>query len=403
MKRRDALAALAWAGSAWGSACRAAAQRDASAVAQPGGSVAGDGWHGAALAWGRGGCWIAEPGRALQALAGEASAALPPVAAARALWRVRRDGRLERWQRDGPGAWRPQEMPALEPRVHALAASPDGRFAVAAHGEQLSVLGAQGELLARFEGRDPGRTRRGAAQALFALPQRRSFVAAWPALGELWEISLDPQAPPIFEGLVHDYRMAEAIATRGYLGARRSPLGLPLPAMSFADARVPWLAGTLDDTVAVVHLDVRRRIASLRLPGALPAASTLHRSGEAWQWWLPVGDAVQRIDTARWRPIDRLPAPGPVRALQSMGEAVWALVGRAGASSLQVWRGGEWRPVELAPGRAVALAVDAPSRRVLVATEEPAALHLLDAEGRTLERWTLPAPPGAVAWMPAAG
>lgn len=391
MDRRRALAALAWAGAA--PLCAPAAQ----------GAWIGAASEGGVLAWGPQACWVGEAGGPLQVLAGEPAPELPPVGAAGAVWRVLRDGALERWQRDAALEWHPAWTGRLPARVHALAASDDGGFALAAHGEQLSLLDAHGGLVKAFEGRDLARTRHGPAQALFALAQRRSFVAGWPALGELWEISLDPAAPPVFEGLVHDYRMSEAIGSSGYLGVRRAPLGLPLPAFGFADARVPWLAGSLGDAVAVVHLDVRRRIATLALPGARPAAATLRREGGAWQWWLPVGDAVQLVDTARWTLLERLPLPGPVQRLQALGDAVWALAGQGEQASLLVRRGGPWQQVAVTPGRPTALAADAGAQRLLVATEAPAAVLLLDAGGGALARWPLPstARVEGLAWMPA--
>ncbi len=42
---------------------------------------------------------------------------------------------------------------------------------------------------------------------------RRSFVIVFEPLAELWELSTDPQAAPIFDGLVHDYHQGEAIAS----------------------------------------------------------------------------------------------------------------------------------------------------------------------------------------------
>lgn len=149
-------------------------------------------------------------------------------------------------------------------------------------------------------------------RALWHLPQRRSFVVAWPALGELWEIPLNPDAEPIFDGLVHDYRMGEGLAAPGYLGVRRTPLGPAMPELDFADARVPWLAGLQDERVVLVHLDVRRRIAERTLPGARPQAALLRHAESGLQWCLPCGQQVQVLDLPRFEPVDAvawLPAP----------------------------------------------------------------------------------------------
>jgi hypothetical protein len=71
-------------------------------------------------------------------------------------------------------------------------------------------------------------------------------------------------APPIFDGLVHDYRMGEAIARSGFLGARRTPLAAPLAVLAIA-AQQAMVLGTSHRAdgamvVELVHLDVRRSI-----------------------------------------------------------------------------------------------------------------------------------------------
>ena len=67
-----------------------------------------------------------------------------------------------------------------------------------------------------------------AVAGVFDAPPRRSFVVVFDSLPELWEISYDPQAEPIYQGLVHDYRLREGIAEPGFLNARRTRLDAPL-------------------------------------------------------------------------------------------------------------------------------------------------------------------------------
>lgn len=109
--------------------------------------------------------------------------------------------------------------------------------------------------------------RPGVPIAVCPLQPRRSFVVIVAGWHELWEISTDPAAAPIFDGLVHDYRMGEAIARPGYLGVRRVRLQRPWLA-AWADGRVPWLLGVESGApgdVAVLHLDVRRVVGRLPL------------------------------------------------------------------------------------------------------------------------------------------
>jgi hypothetical protein len=312
---------------------------------------------------------------------------------------------LELWQRNANDDWAAVARHDFEAPVHALAASRDGRHALAAHGELSSLIDATGALVRRYEGTDLQRRRRARALRLFYLARRRSFVVAWPDLGELWEISLDPAAEPVFDGLVHDYRMGEGIAQPGYLGVRRAPLGAPMADIGFADGRLPWVAGQRGEFVDVVHLDVRRRIAEWRLPGAMPSAALARRAGDGWTWWLPVGEGVQVIDTTRWRVLDRIGAPGRVQQLQALGDAVWALCGDGASARLEVWRSGAWTRVELPTGTPRDCRADPEGLKLLVVTASPSRLFVLDGDARPLHAWPLPegSEPVGVRWLPNAG
>lgn len=396
MQRRAALTALAClgAGPATGPRARAA--------------TAG---HPGILAWGPGGCWVAAGGAPeLTRLPDAPAPAIDPVPVAGGLWLVATDGGLRCWEPADDSSWRLRCRVTVEAPVHALAASADGRWALVAYGQRLSLVDGRGAVVKTFEGRDLGRLRRGAATVLFSLPQRQSFFAAWPTLGESWEISLDPHAAPLFEGLVHDYRMGEGMASPGYLGARRAPLGQPMPAFGFADRRVPWVAGVQDDDAVVVHLDVRRRIAALRVPGANLAGATLRlaSSGRGTNpWWLPAGNEIHVFDTARWVRLATHTLAGPVLQLQATDDAVWALVGeRAGATlfTLGDSQPDAWQRMSAGAGALSALRAAPRGPQVLVLRAADAhELLLLEAGGAVLRRWSVPKGVGldGVAWWPA--
>ena len=373
---------------------------------------AGAAGHPGILAWGPGGCWVAAGGATeLTRLPDAPAPAIDPVPVAGGLWLVATDGSLRCWEPADGSNWRLRCRVPVEAPVHALAASPDGRWALVAYGQRLSLVDARGAVVKTFEGSDLGRMRRGAATVLFSLPQRQSFFAAWPALGESWEISLDPDAAPLFDGLVHDYRMGEGMASPGYLGARRAPLGQPMPAFGFADRRVPWLAGMQGDEAVVVHLDVRRRIAALRVPGANPAGAALRppsRGRGTIQWWLPAGHEIHVFDTARWVRLATHTLPGPVLQLQATDETVWALVGeRAGATlfTLGDSQPDAWQRVGAGAAALSALRAAPRTPQVLVLRAADAhELLLLDAGGAVLRRWSVPKGVGldGVAWWPVA-
>ena len=334
-----------------------------------------------------------------------------PLAVSGGLWFLDGAHDLRHWHCDAEGRWQHAASRSFAEDVHALAAGADSSIVFAAHGERLSALDDSAALLRDFDGSDLAGRRRGRAAAIVAHPGRHSVVVSWPALGEWWEISLDRAAAPIFDGLVHDYRMGEAIAKPGYLGARRMPLGLPMPEPEFVDARVPWVAGRVGDALQVVNLDVRRRIGAWTLPGALPAAAALQRSGSGWIWWLPAGDALHALEPSHWRTLDRLALARhesgvvPVQRLQVLGDTLWLLAADASHGSLWLRRADAWQQVALGPGRPVALQADPARRRALVATADPARLLVLAEDAAVQQDWTLPATgePRGAAWLSGCG
>ena len=161
-------------------------------------------------------------------------------------------------------AWAQAQAPA----PHAVSA--DGRWRFTAEPGALVIVdeadgGAVRTLPARgLDGRGPGQVRE-----LHALPARRSVVVVFDGLDELWELSTDPRAEPIHDGLVHDHRLGESLPTPGFLRPRRTRLEAPLRDLRFA--RNPaWMQGRAPDRIGadgiprtvlqLWNLDVRRRI-----------------------------------------------------------------------------------------------------------------------------------------------
>jgi hypothetical protein len=180
--------------------------------------------------------------------------------------------------------------------LRATAAEPR----VTVEGEDLVLRDAEGRELRRAPGRDLAGKRHGPPQALLHHAGRRSVVAAFPAFDELWELPLERDAPPVFDGLVHDWRMGEAIATPGWFTPRRMPLAAPMPVRWWLDPAWPWVGGAFDDAVIVVHLDVRRMVARLPLAGARLTDSSRDRWQGQEAWRLPHAAGTAWIDPRRW-------------------------------------------------------------------------------------------------------
>ncbi|HMN75343.1 MAG TPA: cytochrome D1 domain-containing protein [Burkholderiaceae bacterium] len=155
--------------------------------------------------------------------------------------------------------------------------------------------------------------------AVYDAQPRKSFVVALKDIPELWEVSYDPKAEPIYDGYVHDYRMGEAIAKPGFLGVRRTPLDEPLDDFFFDQSYANVLGATRPrsdgaPSAQVVNLDARRRIATLPLPGMphLGSGITFEYQGR------PVlatpnlkNGIVSVIDMKTWKLVRDIPTLGP--------------------------------------------------------------------------------------------
>lgn len=120
---------------------------------------------------------------------------------------------------------------------------------------------------------------------------RRSFVVAFETLPELWEVSFDPEAAPVYDGMIHDWRMVEAIGVPGFLHPRRFPLppetfppihrlskpnGGWVLALAKARAQARNHEGSeriACSHVALLHLDARRIVAQWQFAGVADVAT----------------------------------------------------------------------------------------------------------------------------------
>ena len=210
----------------------------------------------------------------------------------------------------------------VQAAAQPAATSGDGRWRLEA-GEpaSLHLSDAGGQRVRSWPAAALDGSRPSAVSDLRDNPARRSFLASFATLPELWEISYDPDAGPIFDGLVHDYRMGEGIARSGFLGVRRIPLEAPLTVLAIAGQGRHVLgttpAGDGRVTLDVVHLDVRRRIARVPLqvtPAAGSAALFLREGRELAAVGGPEG--LQVVDIAAGRVVRTL-ALGPVRSVRA--------------------------------------------------------------------------------------
>ena len=155
--------------------------------------------------------------------------------------------------------------------------------------------------------------------AVYDATPRHSFVVALKDIPELWEISYDPKAPPIYDGFVHDYKMKEGLPKDGFLGIRRTVLDEPLDDFFFSQdyayalgAARPHADGS--PSGQVVNLDVRHKIADLPIAGMphLGSGITFDWQGTRVLASPNLKDGViSVIDMKTWKLVKDITTPGP--------------------------------------------------------------------------------------------
>jgi len=205
------------------------------------------------------------------------------------------------------------------------AVSSDGRFVMAANylPHTLVVLDQDLQLVKVLD--VPSRV-----SAVYDAPPRRSFVAALKDTPEVWEISYDPKAEDIAAGAVHDFRLKEGAFVPGFLNPRRTRLTEVLDDFFFTPD-FSTLVGTSRDAkrAQVVHLDVRRAIATVDLPGMPHLASGIswEREGRRVMATPNLRDAlVTVIDIGTWKTLAQVPTAGPGFFLRSHEASRYAWV-----------------------------------------------------------------------------
>jgi cytochrome c553 len=233
---------------------------------------------------------------------------------------VSRDGWVSRFD-----LWSLQTVAEVRAGLNTrnLAASSDGRY--------LAVGNVLPQTLVILEARDlnplkvltvsDAKGQGSRVSAVYDAAPRKSFVVALKDIAEVWEVSYDDNAPPIYEGLVHDYQLREGIAMEGKFNARRTILEEPLDDFFF-DATYAWLIGASRAGGAgqVVNLDVRRKTASVELPGLPHLASGISWESEG-RTLLATPNLreamVSVIDMTNWKVVKQIPTNGPGFFLRS--------------------------------------------------------------------------------------
>ncbi|MBP6224682.1 MAG: c-type cytochrome [Rhizobacter sp.] len=217
-----------------------------------------------------------------------------------------------------------------------VAVSGDGRWVMAANylPQTLELFDADLNLVKTFSATTQDGKSRSRVSAVYDAAPRHSFVVAMKNIPELWEISYDPKAEPIFDGYVHDYKMGESIARPGYLGVRRTLLDEPLDDFFFDQsyrhvigASRPKADGRA--SAQVVNLDIRLKISELPIAGMphLGSGITFTWNGTTVLASPNLRDgALDVIDTKTWKQVKTIATPGPGFFMRSHEASPYAWV-----------------------------------------------------------------------------
>ncbi|HJV84282.1 MAG TPA: cytochrome D1 domain-containing protein [Noviherbaspirillum sp.] len=212
-----------------------------------------------------------------------------------------------------------------------MAVSSDGRYAIVANylPHTLVILDTKDLSPIRMFDVKSRSGKSSRVSAVYDAAPRKSFVAAMKDIPEVWELSYDEHAEPVFEGFVHDYKMAEGLATPGPFAPRRIELDDYLDDFFFDAHYDDMIGASREGRGQVVNLNVRRKIASIDLPG-MPHLG----SGISWQYQgrtvlaspnLKEG-VVTVVDMKTWQTIKHIKTLGPGFFMRSHENTPYAWV-----------------------------------------------------------------------------
>ena len=197
-----------------------------------------------------------------------------------------------------------------------IAVSSDGRYVMAANylPHDVVILNANDLSLLKIIPATDEKGQSSRVSAVYDAAPRKSFVVALKDVPELWEVSYDDNAPPIFSGLVHDYKMAEGIAKPGKLNPRRTPLESALDDFFFDQSYTNLIGASREGKAQVVNLNIRRKVADLDLTGMphLGSGITWERQGQTVMATPNLKEGlVTVIDMNNWQVVRQIKTPGP--------------------------------------------------------------------------------------------
>ena len=197
-----------------------------------------------------------------------------------------------------------------------VAVSDDGRWLLAGNmlPQTLVLLDAHGLGLKRvYNVRDHVAGQGSRVSAVYDAAPRHSFVVALKDAAELWEISYNPKAEPVYNGYVHDWAGKEGVAVSGFLNPRVVKLDVVLDDFYFDPDYKFVMGASRSGQGEVISLISGGKVADLPLAGMphLGSGITFTRDGRLYMASTNLKTpTVTVIDMADWKVVKDIPIPG---------------------------------------------------------------------------------------------
>jgi len=213
-----------------------------------------------------------------------------------------------------------------------LAVSSDGRYVLVGNYLPHTLVALEASdlsLIKVIPAQDAG-GKSSRVSAVYDAAPRESFIVALKDIPEVWELPYGHKTGPVYDGLVHDHRMGEALAAKGPFPVRRIVLDDILDDFFF-DPNYDHLIGAARDgrTGQVVNLNVRRKIATVDLPGLphLGSGITWEHQGQRVLATPNLKEGiVSVIDMKSWQTIAQIKTAGPGFFMRSHENTPYAWV-----------------------------------------------------------------------------
>jgi hypothetical protein len=203
-----------------------------------------------------------------------------------------------------------------------LALSSDGRFVMVANAlpHSLVALDARDLSLIRVIDIKIEEGKSSAVTAVYDAAPRKSFVATLRDIPEIWELSYDETAAPVYAGLVHDYQLGEGIKVQGPFPPIRIKLSDSLDDLFFSSSYETLIGQTHEGIAQVVDLDLKRKIATIKLPAMSQLGAAAHWFDQGREYLVIPSHKealISVLDMSIWKIFHQVPTNEAISELRS--------------------------------------------------------------------------------------